>query len=489
MLNAAGREADTTTEMALDPTIEEQELLADTLSREHSAMTRRELLAGALAGSALAAAVAALWIARPVHHVAPWPVGLCVVVLVLASRVSFDTPFGFTVMTQLAFVPLLFAAPLPLVPVAVVIALTLARVPDVLRGEIPAGRLLQPAGNAWFAVGAVAVFVIAGRTPAEAGPGLLIAALLAEFAADFVISSLRYRLSRGASLHAQLRETWVYAIDAALSGIALVAARRVVVEPAVVLSLIPVLGLFAVLARERRERLESLLELNSAYRGTALVLGDVVAADDGYTGEHCKSVVGLALDVAELMQLGASQRRNLEFAALLHDVGKIVVPKRIINKPGKLDEDEWEVIRTHTIEGQRMLERVGGFMGEVGLVVRSHHERWDGSGYPDGLAGERIPLEARIVACCDAWNAMRTDRSYRRALSHEVALAELRDNSGSQFDPVVAKALIATVALARPPAAEAPDAYDRADADGAESRSAGARREARLARWPSQSAS
>jgi putative nucleotidyltransferase with HDIG domain len=435
--------------VALDPSLEEQELLADTLTRERSAMTRRELLSGLLAGGLLVPAVAVMWIASPVHEIDLWPLVLCVVVLVAASRVSFDTPFGFTVLTQLAFVPLLFAAPPALVPIAVALALTLARVPDVVRGVIPAARLLQSPGNSWFAVGAVAVFVIAGTSPAAAGAGLLVAALMGEFAADFMVSSLRYRLSRGASLRSQLRESWVYAIDAGLSGVALLVARRVPAEPAAVLAVLPLLGLFAVLAKERRERLESLLELNAAYRGTALVLGDVVEADDGYTGEHCKSVVVLALEVAEQMQLSSAQRRNVEFAALLHDVGKIAVPKEIINKPGKLDAEEWEVIRTHTMEGQRMLERIGGFMREVGLVVRSHHERWDGAGYPDGLAGEEIPLEARIISCCDAWNAMRTDRVYRQALSYEVALAELRANTGTQFDPRVAAAVITVVAAER----------------------------------------
>ena len=117
-----------------------------------------------------------------------------------------------------------------------------------------------------------------------------------------------------------------------------------------------------------------------------------------------------------MLGLDAERRRNLEFGALLHDVGKIAIPKEIINKPGKLDPDEWTVIKTHTLEGQKMLDRVGGFMREVGLIVRSHHERWDGGGYPDGLAGEAIPLEARIIAVCDSWNAMRTDRAYRKAL-------------------------------------------------------------------------
>ncbi len=93
-----------------------------------------------------------------------------------------------------------------------------------------------------------------------------------------------------------------------------------------------------------------------------------------------------------------------------------------------------------------MLERVGGFMRQVGLIVRSHHERWDGGGYPDGLAGDAIPLEARIVTCCDTWNAMRTDRPYRKALSHEVAVAELVSNAGGQFDPRVVEPFVRLVA-------------------------------------------
>ena len=175
------------------------------------------------------------------------------------------------------------------------------------------------------------------------------------------------------------------------------------------------------------------------------MLGDVVEADDSYTGEHCKGVVLLALEVASELGLDAEQRRNVEFAALLHDVGKIAVPKEIVNKPGKLDEREWAIIRTHTLEGQRMLERVGGFMREVGEIVRSSHERWDGGGYPDGLRGEEIPLEARIVSCCDAFNAMTTTRSYRAAMPVAAALAELNDNAGTQFDRRVVQALVRVI--------------------------------------------
>jgi putative nucleotidyltransferase with HDIG domain len=198
-------------------------------------------------------------------------------------------------------------------------------------------------------------------------------------------------------------------------------------------------------AAERRGRIDHVIELSQAYRGTALVLGDVVEADDGYTGEHSRGVVSLALAVGDALGLDGAQRRNLEFGALLHDVGKVAIPKEIINKPGKLDPAEWTIIKTHTVEGQRMLDRVGGFMRNVGLIVRSHHERWDGGGYPDGLAGDAIPLEARIIACCDSWNAMTTTRSYRAAMPFEAAVAEIRAGAGGQFDPRVARALLATV--------------------------------------------
>jgi len=138
-------------------------------------------------------------------------------------------------------------------------------------------------------------------------------------------------------------------------------------------------------------------------------------------------------------------QRTVEFGALLHDIGKIAVPKAIVNKPGKLDPHEWEIIKTHTVEGQRMLERVGGFMREVGEIVRSSHERWDGGGYPDGLSGETIPLAARIVSCCDAFNAMTTTRPYRNAMPIGDALDEVRAHEGTQFDPRVVVALVAVV--------------------------------------------
>ncbi len=453
---------DTHALMSFDPTLEQPEVLAETFHRRARAMPARELLTEVVVALAFAAAVAMTWVLSPPHGVGGWPALLCLVVLVAAMLVRIDTRFGFSPPTQLAFVPLLFTMPLALVPIAVAVAVAISLLPLALRGEMPPTKLLLAATNSWFALGPVAVFALSGVQPRAAGPLLLIGALVAQLTLDYLIFAGRMLSIRGAR-PSEIASAWVYVVDASFSGVGLLAAKAELSHAVAVLALLPLLGILAVLARERRQRLEGLLELNNAYRGTALVLGDVVEADDGYTGEHCKSVVELALAVGERIGLDADRQRNLEFGALLHDVGKIVIPNELINKPGKLDPDEWALMQTHTIEGQKMLDRVGGFMCEVGAIVRSHHERWDGGGYPDGLVGAETRLESRIIAACDAWNAMRTDRSYRKALSHEVAMTELLDNVGRQFDPEIATALISIVA------AEAEVEADAARAGGATS--------------------
>jgi HD-GYP domain-containing protein (c-di-GMP phosphodiesterase class II) len=208
---------------------------------------------------------------------------------------------------------------------------------------------------------------------------------------------------------------------------------------------LPLIGLLAYFARERQVRIDHALELGHAYRGTAMLLGDVVEADDAYTGSHSRDVVTLVLDVSATLGLDTRDRRDAEFAALLHDIGKIKIPGEIINKPAKLTDEEWELMKTHTVEGERLLGQVGGILGNVGRIVRSCHEDWDGTGYPDGLAADEIPLVARIVRACDAFSAMTTDRSYRKARPVEEAVAELRRCSGTDFDPVVVEALAAAV--------------------------------------------
>jgi putative nucleotidyltransferase with HDIG domain len=347
---------------------------------------------------------------------------------------------------------MLFMLPPEAVPLCVAAGLALGKLPDVLFGRKPPGRLMMAAGDSWFAIGAALVFVVASPGVPDGNDwAIYLLALAAQLGFDFAASSLREALNGGASLRDQLRECrWVYCVDIALSAPALAIAFGVVDRPWLLLLILPLVALMAVFAQERRARVDYVLELGHAYRGTALVLGDFVEADDAYTGKHSAGVVDLARGVADEMRVSASARRNVEFGALLHDVGKIAVPNEIINKPGPLDDDEWAIMRRHTIEGQKLLDQIGGFMKDVGRIVRASHERFDGGGYPDGLAGTDIPLEARIVCCCDAFSAMTTDRSYRKARPVSAALDELRACSGTQFDPAVVEAVVGVVSR-RPP--------------------------------------
>jgi putative nucleotidyltransferase with HDIG domain len=241
-------------------------------------------------------------------------------------------------------------------------------------------------------------------------------------------------------------------VDGALAPVGLVLALVAKDDPAALLISLPLLGLLAGLGRERERRMQHALKLSEAYRGSALLMGEMLEADDPYTGgEHSKGVLALALDVGCELGLDAREQRELEFGALLHDIGKLRTPEEIINKPGKLDPAEWAIIKRHPEDGQQMLDRIGGVLADVGLVVRGHHERWDGGGYPDGLVGEQIPLAARIICACDAYSAMTTNRPYRKAMPVDDALTELRACSGSQFDPAVVEAVERVVRRSAPP--------------------------------------
>jgi putative nucleotidyltransferase with HDIG domain len=157
---------------------------------------------------------------------------------------------------------------------------------------------------------------------------------------------------------------------------------------------------------------------------------------DGYTARHSQEVVAAAHSIGCAMGLDSAGLAELEVAALLHDIGKILVPDSILKKPGRLTADEHALMTKHPVRGAEILTRVPG-LEVVATIVRYHHERWDGAGYPDGLTGARIPLASRIIAVCDSYNAMSSDRPYRRAMSHAETLAELHVNAGWQFDPDV----------------------------------------------------
>lgn len=367
-----------------------------------------------------------------------------VVVYALTSRVRFAARYGYTVPTQLAFVPMLFMVPAGAAPVLVGAGILLGNLPDYLRGRAHASRALRVPGDAWHSVGPALVIALAGSPePSLAEWPLLAGALGAQIVLDNVVSSVREWLGLGIAPSLEVVPlAWVALVDVLLSPVGLIAAMAATQEPYAVVLVLPLAALLAVFAAERNARLHQALVLSRAYRGTTLLLADVLEADDEYTGVHSHGVVALSVAVADAMGLGSRERRNVEFGALLHDIGKIAVPKEIINKPGPLTEDEWLVIRTHTIEGQRMLDQVGGLLSDVGRIVRSSHERWDGSGYPDGLAGAQIPLGATIVSCCDAFHAMTTDRPYRPAMTPDDAVAELRAKAGTQFNPAAVEALL-----------------------------------------------
>jgi len=426
-------------------TIDVEQLFARGRARAPVAPTLREFGVEIVTGLAflVAAVTMAIVFASP-RSLDFYPLAVLVAAYVVACRAKFDFADGYTVPTELVLVPMLFLLPTPIVPLLVSFSWALGRLADYASGTTSVRRALHVLGDCWHAVGPALVIVCAGaqvfawnRWP------VYVLALLAQFVFDLASTGGRTWLIEGSVPRLELRQIApVYALDAALAPVGLiVTAAAVSVGPWVCLLVLPLAAVLAILSRERQRRIDQALELSEAYQGTALLLGDVVEADDAYTGSHSRGVVELSLAVADRIGLDARQRRNVEFAALLHDVGKIAVPKEIINKAGPLDEEEWRVMHRHTIEGEAMLRRVGGVLAEVGRIVRSSHEHYDGSGYPDGLAAEAIPIEARIVTCCDAFSAMTTTRSYRKAMPLATALAELRACAGTQFDPVVAAAL------------------------------------------------
>jgi HD-GYP domain-containing protein (c-di-GMP phosphodiesterase class II) len=444
----------------LDP--DEQRLIEERRARRLHRLARRELTSVVVfSGGFLAAAVSMALLVPSDRHPGWIAVLLLVGAYAAAFRLDFEIGTGSAIPTELILVPMLFVLPVGMVPLAVAAGIVLGSLEECVRGSLRLGRIPMRLMIAWHAVGPALVFAIAGeRAPSLSDWPPYVVALLAQFALDTLWAAGREWLALGVRPQVQLRAmVWVYSIDAGLAPVGLAVAFASQSSPYGVVLALPLVGLLSVFARERSVRIDHELELRDAYRGTAFLLGDVVEADDEYTGVHSRDVVELTMRVADELDLSTRERRDAEFVALLHDVGKVRVPKSIINKPGPLTPEERAIMEQHTIEGERLLLRVGGLLGEVGRIVRSCHERYDGDGYPDGLAGEGIPLIARIVACCDAFNAMTTDRSYRKAMPLDEAVAELRRSSGTQFDPRVVDALIASLAgyagsVAAPPKIE-----------------------------------
>jgi diguanylate cyclase (GGDEF)-like protein len=185
-------------------------------------------------------------------------------------------------------------------------------------------------------------------------------------------------------------------------------------------------------------------EMENTFSTTLGALCDALETKDPYTASHAELVADLAVATADALELDAGERRALRYCALLHDIGKIGIRTELLTKPSGLTDEEYLEIQSHSEIGATLLGRIP-LLAAIAPLVRGVHERWDGTGYPDRLAERQIPIESRIVAVCDAWHAMRSDRPYRKALSHAHAVSELERGAGSQFDPAVVRAFLTTI--------------------------------------------
>jgi len=203
----------------------------------------------------------------------------------------------------------------------------------------------------------------------------------------------------------------------------------------------------AALASEALRATQAERQLAATLSASVQSLASLLDLRDGYTGQHSGTVVALCEQVARRVGVTGEELEHLRIAAHLHDLGKIGVPDEILHKPGPLDDTEWAIMREHPVWGARALETIPGFAA-ASRAVRHHHERWDGCGYPDGLAGEDIPIGARIIAVCDAYEAMTSTRPYRPALAEPVARERIvaGTGTGTQFDPAAAWGLLDALA-------------------------------------------
>ncbi|HEX2029343.1 MAG TPA: HD-GYP domain-containing protein [Nitriliruptorales bacterium] len=199
-----------------------------------------------------------------------------------------------------------------------------------------------------------------------------------------------------------------------------------------------------VIARERARRQEAedaLLMLRGSYMEMVKTLAFVVEAKDSTTRSHLDRTYHYARLLTARVGPELLQSASLHYGFLLHDVGKVGIPEAILNKPGPLTDDEWEIMRTHPLIGVQVVSAVK-FLGDAVNVIRSHHERWDGKGYPEGLAGEQIHIGARIFSVVDTFDAMTSERPYKKALPVAVAMEEIGRCAGTQFDPDVAREFV-----------------------------------------------
>jgi HD-GYP domain-containing protein (c-di-GMP phosphodiesterase class II) len=430
-----------------------EQLVGEARARHPRAMDPRERIVLAVSATVFVLLAAVLaWVLPSERTLEPLVIVGLVAGYLVIERVRFEFGASYGTPEQLVVVPIILLAPLPFVPLIIGFCNVAAYVPDVLRGSLHRERITARLADCWFCIPPVVVLGL--LAPGELNidhVGVYAVAYAAQVAGDFLWTFSRDRFLDNLPLK-ELMSQWVGTarVDAIFTPVAFMVTLAAMEHPIGLLAIAPLGWLLHSFSQDREQRYAKALELHRAYRGTVMLLSDVVEFEDAYTAQHSRSVVDLVNAVADELRLPEADRQELEFAAMLHDIGKIAIPKEILNKPSALTDEEFRIMMDHTIEGQFMLDRVGGLLGRVGEIVRSCHERWDGTGYPDGLKGKEIPLAARIVFCCDAYHAMTSDRVYRAAMSTDEAIAELERNSGTQFDREVVTALLQVVKEGEP---------------------------------------
>ena len=313
-------------------------------------------------------------------------------VYVVSTGIEFEVGSGSAVPAELALVPALFLLPATMVPLTVAGALLIGDLPAFVRGRLHLERAATTAAYAWYSVPPAIVMLLAGEPRPGVGSLPLLGAVLlaAQFARRPGLDAARPvdRPRRAGPGAAAADGVGVPGRLPARAGRPAGRHRRDGDGAAAVLLVLPLMLLVVVFARERTARISNVLELSSAYRGTALLLGDVIEADDSYTGSHSRDVVDLttARSATSWACRAHAPAGRADGAAARRRQDRD--PERDHHQAGKLTPEERAIIETHTIEGQRLLHRVGGALSEIGDIVRACHERWDGKGYPDGTAGE-----------------------------------------------------------------------------------------------------
>ena len=427
----------------LDP--EADALVAGSRGRRTQSLARNERVASIVVGGSFLAVASAIALGSvSARHPSVETVLVLLVAYAVASKVEFEIGAGYAVPTELLLVPMFVLLPANLVPLVVAAGLILGEVVIRRSHGDHLERIAVLPGNAWHAIGPALVLIAAGEPAGWSAWPIFLAAFVAQMAFDCSSSAAREWIAFRLKPRAHLRYmTWVWMVDGALAPVGLAVALAASTGWQAALLVLPLIGLLGAVASSRGSvATESIAHWSSATRTVARRSSLVTSS---------RPTTATPADIAATLSTSCSPSPTSSAATRADDGTPssrrfFRIPKSIINKPGPLTPEERALVETHTTQGEQMLAQVGGLLGEVGRIVRSHHERYDGSGYPDQLKGEEIPLIGRIVCCCDGFNAMTTDRPYRKALPVHAALAELHAQAGRQFDPIVVEALTTVLA-------------------------------------------